>query len=59
MGVELSFGGIIEPNTDKNSLVCTFNHLKLLFQTRLLQFENNTHFFLDFEELDIETELSL
>ena len=60
MGVEFFLGGILEPNTDIYSTICPWNQFKLMFQIRLAQFEKkNTHFFLDFEELDIETELPL
>ena len=61
MGMELFFGGIIEPNTDKNSKICPWNQFKLILQTRITQFrkEKNTHLFLAFEELDIEIGLSL
>ena len=59
MGVEFFLGGILEPNTNIYALVCPQNHFKLIFQTRFMQFEKNTHLFLDFEEIDIETELSL
>ena len=38
MGMELFFGGIIEPNTDKNSKIFPWNHFKLLFQTNVMQF---------------------
>ena len=34
MGMELFLGGILEPNTNKNSKICPWNHFKLLFQTR-------------------------
>ena len=60
MGVELFLGGILEPNIDIYASICPWNHFKLNFQTRLMQFEKqNTHLFLAFKELDIETELSL
>ena len=59
MNMELFLEAILEPNTDKNSSICTWNHFKLLFQARLMQFEKNTHLFLDFEELDIEIRISL
>ena len=60
MGMELFFGGIIEPNTDKNSKICPCNHFKLLFQTNVMQFgKKNTHLLLAFEELDIEIDLSI
>ena len=59
MGMELFLGGILEPNTDIFSSICPWNHFKLFFQTRLMQFEKNTHIFLTFEELDIEIELSM
>ena len=60
MGMELFFGGIIEPITDKNSSICPWNQFNLILQTRLMQFgKNNTHLFLAFEELDIEIGLYL
>ena len=60
MGVELFLRGIIEPNTDNNASICPPNHFKLIFQTRLMQFEKKTtHRFLPFEEPYIEIELSL
>ena len=60
MGVELFLGGILESNTDIYSTICPWNQFKLIFHTRLMQFEKkNTYFFLAFEELDIETKLSL
>ena len=58
--MELFLGGILEPNTDIYASICPWNHFKLIFHTRLMQFEKtNTHLFLAFEELDIEIELSL
>ena len=60
MGVELFLGGILEPNTNIYSTICPWNQFKLIFHTRLMQFEKqNTHLFLDFEGLDIETKLSM
>ena len=60
MGMELFLGGILEPKTDIYASICPWNHFKLIFHTRLMQLEKtNTHFFLAFEELDIETELSM
>ena len=59
MGVELFLGGILEPNTDIYATICPWNQFNLFFHTRLMQFEKNTHLFLTFEELDIETKLSL
>ena len=54
MGVELFLGGILEPNTDIYASICPRNPFKLIFQTRLMQFEKiNTHVFLAFEKLDI------
>ena len=58
--MELFFGGIMEPNTDKNSKIFPWNQFKLILQTRLMQFvKNNTHLLLAFEELDIGIGLSL
>ena len=58
--MELFFGGIIEPNTDKNFKIGPWNHFKLIFFTQdLCNLEKNTHFFLAFQELAIETELYL
>ena len=60
MGVELFLEGILEPNTDIYASICPWNHFKLIFQTRLMQFDKqNTHLFPTFEELDIETNVSL
>ena len=60
MGVELFLGGILEPNTDIYASIFPWNHFKLIFHTRLMQFKKqNTHLFPAFEELDIEAELSL
>ena len=60
MGIELFLGGILEPNTNIYASICPWNHFKLILKTRLMQFEKkNTHLFLAFEELDIETKLSL
>ena len=59
MGVELFLGGILEPNTNIYSTICPWNQLKLIFRTRLMQFEKNTHLFISFEEIDIEIELSI
>ena len=58
MGVELFLGGILEPNTDIYASICPWNHFKLIFHTRLMKFEKNTHLFLAFEELDIEIDVS-
>ena len=43
MGVELFFGGSIEPNTDKNDSICPWNHFKLLFQTNVMQFKKKKY----------------
>ena len=59
MSVELFFGGILEPNIDIYASICPWNQFNLILQTRVMQFRKNTHLFLAFEELDIETELSL
>ena len=60
MGVNLFLGGILEPNTNIYASICPWNHFKLIFQTRLMQFEKqDTRLFLAFVELDIETELSI
>ena len=59
MGMELFFGGIIEPNTDKNSKICPWNQFKLILQTRLMQFGKQNTPFSCFKELGIEIELSL
>ena len=60
MGVELFLGEILEPNTDIYYTICPWNQFKLIFHTRLMQFEEkNTHIFLAFEELDIETDVSM
>ena len=60
MAIEFFLGGILEPNTDIYASIWPWNHFELIFQTRLMQFEKKyTHLFLAFEELDIETELSL
>ena len=59
MGIKLFLGGILEPNIDTYVSICPWNHFKLIFQTRLMQFEKNTHHFLVFEELNIETDVSL
>ena len=60
MGMKLFLGGILEPNTDIYASIFPWNHFKLIFQTMFMQFlKTNTHFFISFEELDIETDVSL
>ena len=60
MGMELFFGGIIEPNTDIYSTICPWNQFRLILQTRLMQFGKKKYTpFTCFEELDIEIVLSL
>ena len=38
MGVKLFLGGILEPNIDIYVSIFSWNHFKLIFQTRLMQF---------------------
>ena len=60
MVVESFLRGILEPNTNIYSTIFPWNQFKLIFHTRFMQFEKqNTHIFIDFEELDIEIELSM
>ena len=60
MGVELFLWGILEPNTNIYASICPWNHVKLIFKQDLCNFKNQIHtFFLAFEKLDIENELSL
>ena len=59
MNMELLLGAIIEPNIDKNASIFPWNHFKILFYKRLMQFEKQIQLFLSFEELDIQTELYL
>ena len=59
MGVEFFSGGILEPNTDIYASIFPWNHFKLFFQKIFMKFEKTTHIFLSFEELSIETKLSM
>ena len=59
MGVEFFLGGILESDTSIYASIFPWNHFKMIFQARLMKFEQNTHFFHSFEELDIEIELSM
>ena len=43
MGVELFLGAILEPNNYIYALIFPWNHFKLIFQTRLMQFEKKTY----------------
>ena len=59
MAVELFLMRILELNTDICASIGPWNHFKLNFQTRFMQFEKKTHIFLAFKEVDIETDVSL
>ena len=59
MGAELFLWGILEPNTDIYSSICSWNKFKLIFSNKTYVIQKNTHLFLAFKELDIETKLSL
>ena len=59
MGVEFFLGGILEPNTDIYASICPSNHFKLIFRTILMQFEKKYTPFSWFEEIYIETDVSL